>query len=187
MEQAQRTRAHLERVLLVCGEQNSGKSRLLRQMLSDERLGGEAPVSMRVGSRFLSRERKLAVRFTSPHEMGEDIQTFVSKIDRETETAWHDSWRLNYASAIQPRAANQMPGIVDVCQAVWGAFKPERIRVVILAPDIYGDTRNLISNEEVDALRTLDIEVLTIDARMRADIAAEPGNIRILADYFDFS
>ena len=42
MEQAQRTRAHLERVLLVCGEQNSGKSRLLRQMLSDERLGFDA-------------------------------------------------------------------------------------------------------------------------------------------------
>ena len=39
-EQATRSRAHIERILLVCGQQDAGKSRLLRSMLGDHRLGG---------------------------------------------------------------------------------------------------------------------------------------------------
>src|SRR5438105_11615357 len=97
MEQAKRTRAHFERVLLVCGEQNSGKSRLLRHMLGDARLGGEVPATPRVPARALSRERCLAVRFTSPHEAGETMEKFLRKIDRASEDAWRDYWRLNYA------------------------------------------------------------------------------------------
>lgn len=68
MEQATRTRAHIERIMLICGDQNAGKSRLLRHMLGDARLGGNVPSSARVGARHLSRERCLAVRVTSPHE-----------------------------------------------------------------------------------------------------------------------
>lgn len=59
MEQANRKRAHLERILLVCGNQNAGKSRLLRHMLGDNRLGGTVPGTPRIRARALSRERCL--------------------------------------------------------------------------------------------------------------------------------
>jgi hypothetical protein len=80
MEQATRKRAHLERILLVCGEQNAGKSRLLRHMLGDSRLGGVVPSSPKVRLRALSQERCLAVRFSSPHEMGETPLSFIKNL-----------------------------------------------------------------------------------------------------------
>ena len=186
MEQAKRKRAHLERILLLCGQKNAGKSHLLRQMLGDHRLGGNVPGNSRMRARALSRERCLAVRFTSPHEMNETPAEFHRKIDRVTETAWRRYWRVNYACAIQPHPFNNMPGIVDVCTGLQNQFKPERIRVVQLAPDQGGNRASQLTTGEVDALRNLDVEVITIDAR-RSTHAAEPGNVRTLADYFDFS
>lgn len=185
-EQATRSRAHIERILLVCGQQDAGKSRLLRSMLGDHRLGGSIPTSRRVGLRQLSRERCLATRFTSPHEMDETQAQFEAKIDRAAERIWRWSWRINYAAAVQPRAANNMPGIVDVCDGLRHSFMPERIRVVVLAPDQYGGSGSDLGSTEVDGLRRLDVEVLRLDAR-RGRQPAEPGNVRLLADYFDFS
>jgi hypothetical protein len=43
-----------------------------------------------------------------------------------------------------------------------------------------------LSQVEIDGLCRFDVEVLAIDAR-RSGHPAEPGNVRILADYFDFS
>lgn len=187
MEQATRKRAHIERVLLVCGEQNAGKSRLIRHMLSDLRLGGNLPTSSVIPPRALSRERRLAVRVTSPHEMGETPAEFVLKIDKATENAWEDGfWRLNYVSAVQPRAANNMPDIADVCDVLHREFWPERIRVVLLAPDVWDLRTAQLNNDEVDRLRALDVELLTIDAR-KSTHPVEAGNVRILADFFDFT
>jgi hypothetical protein len=187
MEQATRKRAHLERILLVCGEQNAGKSRLLRHMLGDFHLGGEVPSSARVRLRALSRERCLAVRFTSPHERGETPTQFHRKIDRACELAWNSSfWRSNYACAVQPKSYNKMPGIVDVCDGLYRAFLPERIRIVQLLPNQWGTNTTQITETEIDSLRRIDVEVVTIDARRSAK-DVEPGNVRILADYFDFS
>jgi hypothetical protein len=186
MEQARRTRAHLERVLLVCGASNAGKSRLLRHMLGDPRLGGVVPPHPRVRARPLSRERCLTVRFTSPHEMNESQAKFHSKIDRATEVAWQRYWRMNFAGAIQPRPHNKMPGVVDVCAGLIREFLPERIRVVQLAPDKDGELTSQLTTAEIDGLRRLDVEVMSLDARA-SSYPAEPGNIRLLADYFDFS
>ena len=186
MEQASRTSAHLERIMLVCGEQNAGKSRLLRQMFGDLRLGGAVPPAGPLRPRALSRERCLAARFTSPHEAGESEAEFHDKIADACRTAWNEYWRINYASAVQPRAANRMPGIVQVCDGLRRAFLPERIRVVQLAPDQWGGTESQLTTSEVDGLRALDVEVIAIDAR-RSGKPAEPGNVRVLADYFDFS
>jgi hypothetical protein len=186
MEQANRKRAHLERILLVCGQQNAGKSRLLRQMLGDHRLGGDVPIAPRIRARALSRERCLAVRFTSPHEMNETPAQFHQKLDRVTEIAWWAYWRVNYACAVQPQPFKNMPGIVDVCGDLKREFKPERIRVVQLAPDQWGNQTSQLTTKDLDGLRKLDVEVVTIDAR-RSSHPAEPGNVRILADYFDFS
>jgi hypothetical protein len=188
MEPAIPFTAHLERVLLVCGNQNAGKTRLLRQMLGDWRLGGEGSTRGRIGSRMLSRERCLAMRVSSPHEAKESPSEFHAKIEKTLVRARTDLfWRLNYASAVQPRAANKMGGIVDVCKGLRDRFRPERIRVVHLAPDQWGTRESQLTDIEIDGLRQLDVEILAIDARRRERIAAEPGNIRILADFFDFS
>ena len=79
-----------------------------------------------------------------------------------------------------------MPGIVEVCNGLVVAFRPERIRVIHLAPDQWGNSPSQLTSFEIDELRKLDIEVLAIDAR-RSSHSSEPGNTRILADYFDFS
>ncbi len=186
MEQARRGRAHLERILLVCGNQNAGKSRLLRHMLGDARLGGVVPTHPRVRARALSRERALTVRFTSPHEMNENQTEFHRKIDRATEIAWWSYWRINYACAVQPRPFKRMPGIVDVCDGLIQEFNPERIRVLQLAPDKDGTLSSQLTPADIDGLRGLDVEILAIDARSSTH-PVEPGNVRLLADFFDFS
>ncbi|MFG1260324.1 hypothetical protein V5F79_23630 [Xanthobacter flavus] len=187
MEQANRTRAHIERLLFVCGDRNAGKSRLIREMFSDRRLGGTVPTAGRLPIKPLSRERCIAGRIMSPHEAMEAPADFHSKIDDACEAARGlNFWRINYVSAVQPRAANRMPGIVDICRGVQDAFLPERIRVAVLDPDQAGTSNSHLSKAEVDGLRTLDVEVIMIDAR-RSGHRAEPGNVRILADFFDFS
>lgn len=186
MEQASRSRAHLERVLLVCGLPNAGKSRLIRRMFADARLGGDVPASGPLRTRALSRERCLAGRLMSPHEANETPADFHDKIDAACVSAWRTFWRINYVSAVQPRPRNRMPGIVDVCAGLKAEFLPERIRVVHLAPDQWGNDVSRLTHAEVDGLRALDVEVLSVDAR-RSGLAAEPGNERILADFFDFS
>lgn len=118
--------------------------------------------------------------------MGETPVQFHRKIDRTTEIAWWSYWRINYACAIQPRAFNNMPGIVDVCNGLIREFLPERIRVVQLAPDQWGNLPSSLTSVEIDGLRALDVEVISIDAR-RSSNPADPGNIRVLADFFDFS
>jgi len=186
MEQAKRGRAHIERILLVCGMPNAGKSRLIRHMFGDARLGCRIPPAGPLPRRALSRERCLAGRATSPHEAGETQAEFHQKIDDACGSAWSLFWRINYVSAIQPHPRNHMPGIVDVCTGLRTEFMPERIRVVQLSPDQRGETASALTQIEIDGLRALDVEILAIDAR-RSGHSAEPGNVRILADYFDFS
>jgi len=88
MEQAKRKRAHLERIMLVCGMPNAGKSRLIRHMFGDLRLGGDIPLNGPLSRRALSRERCLAGRVTSPHEAGETPGEFHQKIDDACASVW---------------------------------------------------------------------------------------------------
>ncbi len=187
VERTKCNKAHIERILLVCGNQNAGKSRLIRQMHSDRRLGAKAAVKGPIALHSLSRERCLATLSSSPHEKGETPSEFHRRLDEIAVRARRDHWRINFVCAVQPQQSNNMPGIVKTCKGLLGYFSPERIRVVQLAPDKDGNLHSQLTPAEVDGLRDLDVEVISIDARSRQGVPAEPGNIRLLADFFDFS
>ena len=188
LEQGLRKRAHLERVLLVVGDQNAGKSRLLRTMFIDPRLGTNChiPTSPKIKLARLSRERGLYVRCTSPHEYGDTVDTFFRKIDRAMERAWWEFWRINIACAMQPTAANKMPDVVVVCQEFQRRLMPERLRLVQLGLRQDGAPGNLLSAAQVDQLRSLNVDVVTVDTR-RSSTASQHPNGLFLADFFDFT
>lgn len=188
MEQAQRKKAHLERILLVAGMPNAGKSTLLRRMFLDPRFGtrGAIPNSARLRLIALSRERCLLVRCTSPHEMNESLADFLAKIDRAMASAWRIFWRFNFACAIQPHAARNMPDLRAVCTAIENQFWPERIRVAQIHPRQDNQPGNLLSTADVDALRSINVEVITIDGRRPANAYSDRNGF-VLADYFDFT
>ncbi len=188
VNQTKQGRAHFERMLLVCGGPNCGKSHLLRHMLEDKRLGGsEHTGNGSVPMRALSRERCLAVRLSSPHESKFDPSEYHKSIDKKALAARRQNFRrINFAGAIQPGPRNLMPGIVEVCSGLIKSFEPERIRVVQLSPNQYGNTDYTLKTDEIDKLRRLDVEFISIDAR-RGGGTVESANVRILADFFDFS
>lgn len=182
----QRTKPHFERVLFVVGNPNAGKSRLLRSMFTDFRFGmsGQIPKSKIVRTVPLSNERCLAVCFTSPHEMKENPEEFFQKVEHTMQNAWRDYFRFNFACALQPTAAQRMPDVVTICDQFKQRFQPERIRIVQIHPEQSGIRGTLLSSNDVDRLRTLRIEVATVDAHQSA--TAYPNGL-LLADYFDFT
>jgi len=185
---------YFERALFVVGEPNSGKSKQLRSMFRDVRLGtgGDIPTDKRLSELYrLSNERCLYLRLTSPHEAGESIgrerrgrKDFLKKtlsIIEENTPKMGRRW--NFAGALQPGARKHMPDVVKTCRAFVKFFDPERTRVVFLSPDRHG---TLLQETEhmglVDRLREIhSVEVCWIDARNRT------VNGFLLADFFDFT
>jgi len=185
---------YFERALFVVGEPNSGKSKQLRSMFRDVRLGtgGDIPTGRRLPELYrLSNERCLYLRLTSPHEAGESIRrkrrgqkNFLTKTDKiiEENTPRMGS-RWNFAGALQPGARDNMPDVVRTCRAFVRYFEPERTRVVFLSPDRHGDSLQERAHMGlVDRLRNIpSVEVCWIDARDRT------VNGLLLADFFDFT
>ena len=170
----------IERVLLVAGAPNTGKSVQLRSMFQDPRFGtrGRIPDNPNLRNGYgLSPFRRLYLRLMSPHEAGEDLERFLEKIEENT----GGPFRWNVASAVQIDAANNMPDIIDLVTALEGRFSPERIRVAILSPDRHG---NLLPGALTLLPQLYEIpscEAMCIDARSR------DGNGLLLADTFDFA
>ena len=188
LEQSRRKRPHLERVLIVAGDQNAGKSTLLRRMFVDPRLGtgGAIPTSPRIPLVTLSRERCLLFRLSSPHEKGESLNLFLNKLDRSMHRAWQHFWRCNLACAMQPNAVGPTPDLVTICREIYRQLWPERVRVVQIHPRQDNASGNLLSSRDVDRLRRLGVEVLTIDGRQPATPRQSPNGL-LLADFFDFT
>ncbi len=188
-EQVGRRCAHLERILLVCGEQNAGKSTALRSMYRDLRFGtkGKIPTASILKPIHFSQERALIIRCTSPHEAEETLDEFIGKIDNELERAWSklDVYRMNYASAVQPNAINNMPDIIETCRAIHDAFWPERIRLVQLHPRQDGTAGQMLSPQQIEKLRKWRVEVVTIDGSQAINGRTFP-NAMFLASFFDF-
>ena len=186
MEQTKRRRPHFERALLVVGDQNAGKSHLLRELFIDHRFGTAAkrPKSARIRLVPLSNERSLFIRCSSPHENNETLDRLIKKIDRNMELAFHTHWRFNFACALQPYAANQMPDLLTICDRIVNELAPERIRIVQINPRQDGETVQGLPSHEIDALRKLKIEICTIDGRRAGTLT--PNGL-FLADFFDFT
>lgn len=119
----------IERVLLVAGPRNSGKSTQLRAMFRDPRLGNEEDAATRRNlpdTYRLSPDRQLYLRLMSPHEAGATLEEFLDKIGEKTTAG-----RWCVASAVQVEATQRMPDLPTVVSAIDRRFSPERIRIVL--------------------------------------------------------
>jgi hypothetical protein len=187
MEQRARQRPHFERALFICGDQNAGKSHLLREMFVDARLGtrGVRPSQSKIRPVPLGNQRCLFVRCTSPHERGETLALYIRKVDRSMAHAFKTHWRFNFACALQPGAANNMPDIVDTCERFVADFRPERVRIMQINPTHDGSApATPLTTAQIDRLRKAGVEFCTIDARKHHSLT--PNGL-LLADFFDFT
>ena len=176
---------YLERALFVVAPQDSGKSTTLRSLFRDRRLGmnGEPPASTEQRRLpevyWLSNERRLYLRLSSPHESGESVKEFIDK----TRGKMGDG-RWCFAGPFQPEAFREMPDVVETVGAFIDAFSPERARVAFLSPNRHGiEVPDFLPGRDLRAeLNQLPrVEVICIDGRPR-DI-----NGLLLADFLDFT
>lgn len=177
--------AHLERILFVVGEQNSGKSTTLRSIYRDERFASAViPPRGRIPPASISGERGLQLILRSPHEAKMSLPDFISNMATIVANPGRFR-RINIAGALQPFPANRMRAdIVKICAAVMSQLKPERLRLAILDPVADGTKVTYYNDPTIDALRKLDVEIMKIDGR---DWAYQDFNGLLLADFFDFT
>ena len=175
---------HFERALFVVAPQDSGKSTTLRSLFNDRRLGtnGKVPPSSqkRLSEEFwLSNERRLYLRLTSPHEVGEILDQFLGKTRSKM-----TGGRWCFAGPLQPDAFKQMPDVVATVRAFNTAFSPERCRVIFLSPNRHGtevDQFALNRDPRDELLSISGVEVACLDGRRRNVNGLQ------LADFFDFT
>jgi hypothetical protein len=177
-------RPYFERVLLVAGDRNAGKGTQLRSMFLDPRLsdhrigpGGTIPASRNIPDTYkLSFGRRLYLRLTSPHEAGESLDEFFTKIRGKAV-----SGRWCVASAFQITATRRTPDLLAAVRAIDGRLSPERIRVCILSPDRRGGVLPDAPQLAVDLRQVASCEVMAINAEDRR------ANGLLRADTFDFT
>ena len=175
----------LERALFIVAPQDSGKSTTLRSLFQDRRLGTDGiPPSSSDQRRlpeiyYLSNERRMYLRLTSPHESGETPEEFIEKTKNKM-----GSGRWCFAGPFQPDAFRNMPDVVASVKAFIRAFEPERLRVAFLSPNRHGqevDTFLPPCDLRKDLLSIAGVEVLCMDGRERGK------NGLLSADFFDFT
>ena len=128
---------------------------------------------------YISNQRRLHLRLTSPHEYGETSKEFIDKARNKMRDG-----RWCFAGAFQPDAHNKMPDIVRSVESFTEALNPERVRVVFLSPNRHGvEVCEFLSGRDLsEELLQIDaVEVVCIDARKRE------SNGLFLADFFDFT
>jgi hypothetical protein len=176
---------YLERALFVVAPQDSGKSNQLRSIFLDHRLGMKGVVPSSSQQRnlpdtyFISNERRLYLRLTSPHERGETPKEFFEKTRGKM-----NGGRWCYAGPLQPEPFLQMPDVVESVRLFISAFEPERVRVVFLSPTRHGvEVNNFVLGRDLrdELLQINRVEVACVDARRRQ------VNGLFLADFFDFT
>jgi hypothetical protein len=180
---------HLERILIVVGDPNAGKSYALRSMFVDPRFGTQGVVPDEKQKRMplvaLSRERCLQVRLSSPHEKGETLDGFLADLSGTISRLGRRGFRrANIACAMQHVAAKKMPDLMTICRAIKARLRPERMRIAIIDPRQDAMQGPDIDVRILEALRKLEAEIIWIDSSRGAKANA---NGLLLADYFDFT
>ena len=181
---------HFERLLVVCGKSDAGKSQMLRSMFADQRFhtGTKIPQGTRLPQVWLSKERVLKIRLMSPQESfekEETLQMFLDDIDHERRR--RGIRRFNYACPLQPGSMPpRLPDAVEIINEVKKRFDPERIRLVQIHPRQDGQPGDLLSDAQIDRLRRWNVEVITLDNR-RAQPPSKRVHGLLLADFFDFA
>ncbi|AXF20509.1 hypothetical protein CUJ89_08470 [Burkholderia pyrrocinia] len=174
---------YFERALFVIAPRNHGKSTTLRSLFLDQRLGrnGKIPDELKLNDDYyLSNERRLYLRLTSPHEADENLDHFLSKSSEKM----RGRGRWNFAGPLHPAAYKSMPDAVTTVDAFVNFFQPERVRVALLSPNHQG-TNDL----EWDGGGDLSSDLLGIDGVevVRIDVRQRNKNGLLLADFFDFT
>ena len=173
---------YMERALFIIAPQNAGKTTQLKSMFADPRFGTNTiiPQSKRLPVITLSKDRRLYIRLSSPHEMKLSPVQFHKNIIASTGVG-----RWCFAGAFHPYRLNKMPDVFDALKLFKQKFNPERIRVCFLSPNTNKKGKSLTESEVLiisDKLRKIKgVEYMFIDAR------DEYANGLLLADFFDFS
>ncbi len=172
---------YIERALFIVGDPDDGKSTQLRSIFKDWRFGlfGKIPSSKKIRETYwLSHDRGLYLRLTSPHEYNESPEEFFSKIKQKTQKG-----RWVVASPLQPDARNKMPALVESVGLFVAKFAPERVRVCFLSPNQNGETSPGRIRPLVNKLWAIDpgVECVVVDATTKM------RNGLFYADFLDFS
>ena len=172
----------VERFLFVVGDQDSGKSTQLRSMFLDPRFGTQCqvPTTRNVpDTYYLSVDRGLYLRLTSPHEFGETLTEFLDKTEAKTKVG-----RWAVAGPLQPQGFRNMPDLAATVSGVVQRFQPERVRLCLLSPDRHGQAQARGTLQQLfDQLWSVagPVECLCIDARDRS------RNSSVLAGFLDYT
>ena len=153
-------------------------------MFVDRRLGtvGVPPPSEQrrlSDSYYLSNERRLYLRLTSPHESGETSEGFLEKTKSKM-----GGGRWCYAGPFQPNRFKKMPDVVQFVESFVKFFEPERVRVAFLSPNRHGqEVKSFVPSRDLsqELLAIPSVEVVSLDGRQRGK------NGLLLADFFDFT
>ena len=158
-----RRRSHLiERILLVAGESNAGKSHQLRDMFRDQRLGGRPlPPQGRPRAYYeITTGRYAHMRISSPHETQGTLDDYWSRVEKATTARFPDvNWLVAFSTRIreQGRGTQYVPALDEVIPAVQRRLDPECIIVVALSPDYLGREIGGMLMQRVEALPTHEV------------------------------
>ena len=155
----------IERILLVVGHPNAGKSYQLRHMFSDPRLGGKPLKGTPKAYYEVAPGRYATVRIMSSHESKDTLDKFLFKIKADTARFPNARWLVGRALHVNPN--RYMPALDHIVTAVENELSPGRIKIVVLSPDYQGGS---VGSEFSELARTLEesissCEVHYINAR----------------------
>ena len=178
---------YVERAQFILGDSGAGKSTQLRSLFLDRRFHkrGAIPEQKKLHETYyISNERRLYLRLTSPHEYGESLNEFLDKFENKMRYEGVENNRWNFFGPLQIESpdTNQIKDGKVVIKEFMDRFKPERVRAVILSPNCSGEfmKRKTLLNH-LEELHEINCEVILTDAQ------ESEKNGLIYSDFFDFT
>ena len=178
---------YVERAQFILGDSGAGKSTQLRSLFVDTRFDEDGAIPERKKLRetyYISNERRIYLRLTSPHEYGESLNEFLDKFENKMRYEGVENNRCDFFGPLQIESpdTNKIPDGKVVIKEFMDRFKPERVRAVILSPNCSGEfIESKTLQEHLEELHEIDCEVILTDAQVREK------NGLIYSDFFDFT